>query len=104
MKNKAPIEFLTKRVLHIDPNERYKRQPPDLDTHARQTTADVFFEDEPTVGEWLRQFVPTRQGAADYLHSLFPSATWIGRYNLHWLLGDAIAGWCISSNQNGNTS
>ena len=92
MKNNAPVEFLTKRILHIDPNERYKRQPSDLDVRARQATSDVFFEDEPTVGEWLRQFVPTRHGAADYLHSLFPSATWIGRYNLHWLLGDAIAG------------
>ncbi|EON95628.1 putative sulfate permease protein [Phaeoacremonium minimum UCRPA7] len=48
MKNNAPVEFLTKRILHIDPNERYKRQPSDLDVRARQATSDVFFEDEPT--------------------------------------------------------
>jgi hypothetical protein len=59
---------------------------------ARDTIGSTFFEEDPSVTEWFRDLAPTASGVADYFHNLFPSASWIRRYNLHWLLGDAIAG------------
>jgi hypothetical protein len=89
--------FVTKDVLHINPNERYRRQPKDLEKRAKEAILHPYLEKEPSVGEWLRQFAPSREGAAQYMHNLFPSATWMRRYNLHWMLGDAIAGKCCFS-------
>jgi sodium-independent sulfate anion transporter 11 len=57
-----------------------------------ETIGDTYFEEDPTVAEWFRGFVPTRRGTADYVRELFPSVRWMRRYNLHWLAGDAIAG------------
>lgn len=91
----SPVsDFLTKKVLGIDVNERYSKIPEGLEQRARETLnpADIFLEDEPTVGEWIKELTPTRDGAIHYLQSLFPSATWITRYNLTWLFGDVIAG------------
>lgn len=80
-------------ALGIDPNERYRRQPGDLVDRAKSANPTArFVEDEPTVGEWIRELKPTRDSVAYYARSLIPSATWIGRYNWRWLLGDAIAG------------
>jgi sodium-independent sulfate anion transporter 11 len=90
--NNNPFSFVTKKCLHIDPSQRYVKQPKDLVQLAEKHTSHVFLEEEPTVGEWLSDLVPTRQGASNYMYELFPSATWIRRYNLNWLLGDAIAG------------
>ncbi|KAF1839318.1 sulfate permease [Decorospora gaudefroyi] len=59
---------------------------------ASDTSCDVYVEDDPSVSEWFRELVPTSQGIAEYVRDLFPSAQWVPRYNLHWLLGDAIAG------------
>jgi solute carrier family 26 (sodium-independent sulfate anion transporter), member 11 len=55
----------------------------------------AYREQEPTVAEWLKSLAPSRHGASEYLHELFPSAQWVMRYNLRWLLGDAIAGLTI---------
>ncbi|CAK7235996.1 hypothetical protein SCUCBS95973_009456 [Sporothrix curviconia] len=48
--------------------------------------------DEPTVGGYLRQHRPTRAGTARYVASLFPCASWVGNYNVQWLIGDVVAG------------
>ena len=90
--NNKHADFILRRTLHIDPEERYSRQPSNLDHRAKQAGVDPFLEEEPTVKEFLGELVPSREGVANYLRSLFPSSTWIGRYNLHWLLGDSIAG------------
>ena len=92
MTSKQPLQFVKKRVLHIDPEERYSRQPKDLEQRAKDAVANTYIEEEPSIREWGRQLIPTRDGFANYIRGLFPSATWIGRYNLHWLAGDAIAG------------
>ncbi|KAF4126513.1 solute carrier family 26 (sodium-independent sulfate anion transporter), member 11 [Geosmithia morbida] len=91
---RAVGDFITRRILGIDVDERYARQPADLDRRAYDLLdpADVFFEEEPSVAEFLREFVPTRQGAMRYVQSLFPATSWIGRYCMRWLLGDSIAG------------
>jgi sodium-independent sulfate anion transporter 11 len=86
--------FVTEKMLGIDVNARYAHQPDGLARRARDTIdpADIYLEEEPTVAEWLRELVPTRAGALHYVTSLFPSASWIRRYNARWLLGDVVAG------------
>ncbi|KAM5347993.1 hypothetical protein ACJ41O_007817 [Fusarium nematophilum] len=86
--------FLTKTVLGIDVNERYSRFPEGLDQRARDTIspADIYLEEEPTVSEWFKELAPSKNGAIQYVQGLFPSASWVPRYGLSWLLGDVIAG------------
>lgn len=98
-KRSGAAHFVVNKVLGIDVDERYTHQPDDLDKRARDVLdpADVYLEDEPTVAEFLRELRPTAAGAAHYVESLFPSATWIKKYNLRWLFGDVIAGECNRS-------
>lgn len=53
---------------------------------------DPFFEEDPTVKEWLLEHRPTFAGTLRYLTGLFPFVRWIGNYNLQWLTGDVIGG------------
>jgi sodium-independent sulfate anion transporter 11 len=89
--------FITSKVLGIDVNERYSREPADLDRRAYEILepADIYLEQEPSVAEWMKELAPTRDGAANYIQGLFPSASWIRRYSRRWFLGDAIAGLTI---------
>lgn len=56
------------------------------------SSADTYVEEEPTVAEWLRNFLPTGPGVLHYLIRLFPFLSWISRYNVQWLFGDLVAG------------
>jgi sodium-independent sulfate anion transporter 11 len=93
----APLPSMTKKIFHINSSPQHPKQPNDLDQRAQKHLSRVFLEEEPTVAEWVRDLAPTRQGTSNYMNELFPSATWISRYNLNWLLGDAIAGRCCCS-------
>ncbi|KPM40040.1 Sulfate permease 2 [Neonectria ditissima] len=86
--------FITSKVLGIDVNERYSRLPQDLDQRATKALAPatIYLEDEPTVTEWFKELAPSKAGAIQYIHELFPFAGWITRYGLNWLVGDIIAG------------
>jgi sodium-independent sulfate anion transporter 11 len=88
------MDFVTEKVLGIDPNERYAHQPSNLESRSYDVLnpADIYLEQEPTVSEWIKELAPSREGAWDYIVSLFPSATWITRYKGAWLLGDVVAG------------
>jgi sodium-independent sulfate anion transporter 11 len=71
------------------------------DTLYSSNTADGYLEPEPTVGEWVRQVVPTRYQALHYIADTFPCSRWLFNYNLTWFLGDLIAGMlmkCIPQN------
>ncbi|CAH0048576.1 unnamed protein product [Clonostachys solani] len=72
-------------------------RPSDLNTRAQEVLepADIFLDQEPTIGEWIKELAPTRDGSIHYVQSLFPSASWIWRYCPRWLLGDVIAGLTI---------
>ena len=59
---------------------------------ANETIGDAFTEEDPSVAEWFRSLVPSSEGVGQYARDLFPSAQWMRRYNVHWLIGDAIAG------------
>ena len=56
------------------------------------TSADTYVEQEPTVGEWIADVVPSGKDLLRYARSLFPFTHWITRYNLQWLYGDLVAG------------
>ncbi|RYP87322.1 hypothetical protein DL769_000526 [Monosporascus sp. CRB-8-3] len=55
-------------------------------------TADTFIEQGPTTAEWLAGGVPSKDDVVDYVKSLFPFISWIGFYNVQWLIGDLVAG------------
>lgn len=59
--------------------------------------ADPFIEAEPTVGEFLAELAPAPRDVLQYFIRLFPFVSWIGKYNLIWLVGDLIAGKFIIS-------
>ncbi|KAI5463836.1 sulfate transporter family-domain-containing protein [Mariannaea sp. PMI_226] len=84
----------TKKVLGIDVNERYQQVPQDLGERAKKviSPANIYFEDEPTISEFMKECIPTRAGVTQYIQNLFPFANWITRYGFIWLLGDVIAG------------
>lgn len=52
----------------------------------------TFVEQEPRVAEFFLDLVPSGREIQDYLLSLFPFLSWIGYYNLQWLIGDLVAG------------
>lgn len=61
------------------------------------SSADSYVEEEPTVGEWVRDTIPTGKQWLHYLYSLFPFTHWIGHYNMQWLAGDMVAGITIGA-------
>ena len=65
-------------------------------------TTDSFIEDQPTSVEWLSELVPTGDEVYAYIKSLFPFLSWIGFYNVQWLIGDLVAGsWSLDGFENG---
>jgi len=63
-----------------------------LEQIARETINATYCEEDPSVAEWFKDLVPSSAGVAEYVSELFPSARWVRRYNVHWLVGDLIAG------------
>ena len=87
------------KVLGIKLNYReYGGQPPPEDKLTRGesvfsvSSADTYVEEEPTVWEWIDQYLPRGPTIVRYFLSLFPFLSWIHRYNLQWLYGDLVAG------------
>lgn len=56
------------------------------------TNADLYIEEEPTVGEFLREITPSVHAIGEYFYNLFPFLSWVGKYNLIWFVGDMVAG------------
>lgn len=99
MTKAATTAPMVRKIFGIDTNERYEYQPIELENCGREALgsagADIFFEQEPTVAEWLREAAPTTKDVGDFFLGLFPPIKWLPRYNARWLLGDAIAGLTI---------
>ncbi|KAF4120642.1 solute carrier family 26 (sodium-independent sulfate anion transporter), member 11 [Geosmithia morbida] len=53
---------------------------------------DPYYEQEPTVREFLEERTPSLKDVGLYFYRLFPFLSWIGKYNLTWFAGDLIAG------------
>lgn len=94
MKSLHKIGSSAARLLGIEPDERHQQIPTNLAGRATEAISplDPYFEQEPTVNEWIRDQIPSRHDILPYILSFFPFTTWIGRYNARWLLGDVIAG------------
>ncbi|KAK3903078.1 sulfate permease [Staphylotrichum tortipilum] len=60
-------------------------------------TDHSFVEEPPKVLDHLNTLVPSGKETYDYLFSLFPFLSWIGHYNLQWLIGDLVAGITIGA-------
>jgi len=78
--------------LKLRPKDPYDTYPHLEGPGESINSADTFIEEPPHVGEFFLGFIPTGQQVYKYLFSLFPFLSWIGRYNLQWLLGDLVAG------------
>ncbi|KAJ0158610.1 Sulfate permease 2 [Colletotrichum tanaceti] len=93
-KIKAGAALGLARVLGIDLEASTRHQTRELHEHVAGAIApyEPYYEQDPTVNEWLLEHVPTRDASARYVKSLFPFAKWILRYNTRWLVSDAIAG------------
>lgn len=72
--------------------EERRKQTASLEQIARETINQTYHEDDPSVAEWFRDLIPSSAGVAEYVSELFPSAHWVRRYNVQWLIGDLIAG------------
>ncbi len=68
-----------------------KAPPPSVPCEPN-TVIKQYEEPEPTVGEWFRSLMPTKGGPLRYVRSIFLFTEWLPRYNLTWLVGDAVAG------------
>ncbi|KAK6220157.1 sulfate permease 2 [Colletotrichum tabaci] len=82
------------KVLGIDLEASTRHQTRELHEHVTDAISpyEPYYEQDPTVNEWLLEHVPTRDASARYVKSLFPFTKWILRYNTRWLVSDAIAG------------
>ncbi|KAL2165499.1 hypothetical protein VTH06DRAFT_799 [Thermothelomyces fergusii] len=70
----------------------------ELERPGASTRSDqTFVEEPPRVLEYLNELVPSGKEVYDYILSLFPFLSWIGRYNLQWLIGDLVAGITIGA-------
>ncbi|KAF9881524.1 sulfate permease [Colletotrichum karsti] len=82
------------KALGIDLGASTRHQTQELHDHIAKDISpyETYYEEDPTVKEWLLEHVPTKDGSARYVKSLFPFTKWILRYNTRWLISDAIAG------------
>ncbi|KZL84509.1 sulfate permease [Colletotrichum incanum] len=82
------------KMLGIDLKASTRHHTQELHEHIAKTISpyEPYYEEEPTVKEWLSEHVPTKSGSARYVRSIFPFTTWVLRYNTRWLVSDAIAG------------
>jgi hypothetical protein len=85
-------------ALFKSSSEGRRKHTASLEQLARETINQTYLEDDPSVAEWFRDLVPSSAGVAEYVSELFPSAQWMRRYNLHWLMGDMIAGTVFTDN------
>ena len=80
-------------IKHEYPNARFDATTRGESVYSN-STADAYFEEEPTVQGYLQEIIPGPRQIGRYFYNLFPFIHWIGRYNLQWLAGDLIAGMC----------
>jgi len=59
---------------------------------ARETIGEIYLEEDPSVTEWFRGFVPCSGDVGEYVRELFPCAGWVRRYCWGWAVGDLVAG------------
>ncbi|KAK3986688.1 sulfate transporter family-domain-containing protein [Cladorrhinum sp. PSN332] len=83
--------------IKLQPKDPYDAYPQLEVPGASISSADTFIEEPPHVGEFFLGFIPTGSQVYKYLLSLFPFLSWVGYYNLQWLIGDLVAGITIGA-------
>ncbi|KAF4816255.1 Sulfate permease 2 [Colletotrichum siamense] len=80
---------LVAKVLGIDLEASTRHQTRELHEHVTNDISpyEPYYEEDPTVKEWLLEHVPTKDGSVRYVKSLFPFTRWILRYNTRVTLG-----------------
>jgi sodium-independent sulfate anion transporter 11 len=87
----TPLGRFLAKVLFIDLD--YRKEDPVANSGANSIASlETYVEREPTAGEFLSRFIPTKAAFQHYIRSLFPFWDWIFHYNVTWLFGDVIAG------------
>ncbi|KAL2132023.1 hypothetical protein VTI74DRAFT_4307 [Chaetomium olivicolor] len=83
--------------IKLQGNDPYRElERPGASTMSDRTD-HTFVEDPPQVLDYLYDLVPSGRDLYKYLVSLFPFLSWIGHYNLQWLIGDLVAGITIGA-------
>ncbi|KAK5663668.1 hypothetical protein OQA88_4099 [Cercophora sp. LCS_1] len=90
---------LTAKVLGIklQDAEPYRDEATFADPVLSGHNGEAFVEEPPTVADFLAGLRPSKSQAVEYIFSLFPFLSWIGHYNLQWLIGDLVAGITIGA-------
>jgi sodium-independent sulfate anion transporter 11 len=60
-------------------------------------SSQTFVEEPPSLLDVFDDLIPSGHQIQQYLLSLFPFLSWIGHYNLQWLIGDLVAGVTIGA-------
>ncbi|KAK4160911.1 sulfate permease [Cladorrhinum sp. PSN259] len=83
--------------IKLQPKDPYDSFPQLEVPGASVNSTDTFIEEPPHVGEFFLGVLPTGRQVYEYILSLFPFLSWIGYYNLQWLIGDLVAGITIGA-------
>jgi len=90
---KAFASVLARKIFHTDLLGRPSVEQKALEHLAKDAAIAPYIEEEPSIRQWLwNSLKPTRQGCVQYISNLFPFTRWMARYNVHWMMNDAIAG------------
>lgn len=94
MAGRRILDLAADKVLGIGPDERDSGLSPLLEGRARELLgpAHAYLEEDPSVAGWCVELAPDWTGLVHYAQALFPSASWLRRYNWRWLAGDVVAG------------
>ncbi|KAL2014950.1 hypothetical protein VTK56DRAFT_6731 [Thermocarpiscus australiensis] len=83
--------------IKLQDNDPYREGDSPGASMLSDQTGHTFVEDEPKVIDFFYDHIPSGHQVFDYLRSLFPFLSWIGHYNLQWLIGDLVAGITIGA-------
>ncbi|KAK3394479.1 sulfate transporter family-domain-containing protein [Podospora didyma] len=91
-------QFLAKSLgIKLQKREPYEDDVTRGESVLSRQSGDTFVEELPSTADYLAGLVPSGSQIQDYLISLFPFLSWIGYYNLQWLIGDLVAGITIGA-------
>ncbi|KAH6651122.1 sulfate transporter family-domain-containing protein [Chaetomium tenue] len=83
--------------IKLQDEDPFKELDPPGASMMSDRTDHTFVEEPPLVADYLKSLIPSGQELYEYSLSLFPFLSWIGHYNLQWLIGDLVAGITIGA-------
>lgn len=92
MPSKASSAAAKALGIKLQDSDPYKEPDRPGASVSSEQSAHTFVESPPLVLDYLAGLLPSGTELYDYVVSLFPFLSWIGHYNLQWLIGDLVAG------------